>query len=125
MSDKQAPKELLEMWTRMVNPMLTPMQTLLFPTVKPEELDRKLTELRAVETWLTANLGMLQLTIKTLEYQRAILTPRGEAPPATEEEKPSLTGSAMWPWNIMKPSPAPTDPEPPPPGSKAARKKAG
>ena len=39
-----------------------------------EEIDRKLAELRVVEGWLTMNLGMLSMQMKTLEMQRAALS---------------------------------------------------
>ena len=36
-----------------------------------EDLDKKIAELKAVETWLTMNTGFVQMTVKTLEMQRA------------------------------------------------------
>jgi hypothetical protein len=41
------------------------------PTMNVEDLDKKIAELRAVETWLTMNTGFVQMTVKTLEMQRA------------------------------------------------------
>ena len=35
-----------------------------------EDLDRKLAELKVVEDWLTMNLGMLHLQVRTLEMQK-------------------------------------------------------
>ncbi|WP_088968161.1 PhaM family polyhydroxyalkanoate granule multifunctional regulatory protein [Vogesella sp. LIG4] len=43
------------------------------PPMTEEEVDRKIAELKVVETWLTMNLGMLAMQIKTLEMQRAAL----------------------------------------------------
>ncbi|MFC3531944.1 PhaM family polyhydroxyalkanoate granule multifunctional regulatory protein [Vogesella facilis] len=43
------------------------------PPMTVEEVERKLAELRVVETWLTMNLGMLSMQIKTLEMQKAAL----------------------------------------------------
>ncbi|KIA79824.1 MULTISPECIES: PhaM family polyhydroxyalkanoate granule multifunctional regulatory protein [Chromobacterium] len=43
------------------------------PPMSEEEIDRKLAELRVVEGWLTMNLGVLSMQIKTLEMQRAAL----------------------------------------------------
>jgi len=68
------PQEMFEAWQKMFNPAnfgqgASPMQ--MFPDLK--EVEKKLSELHAVEGWLSANLSMLQMTIKTLEYQRAML----------------------------------------------------
>jgi len=43
------------------------------PTANVEEVERKIAELKAVETWLTMQVGLLQMTIKTLEMQKAAL----------------------------------------------------
>ncbi|MEQ6289507.1 PhaM family polyhydroxyalkanoate granule multifunctional regulatory protein [Vogesella sp. GCM10023246] len=43
------------------------------PPMTEEEVERKIAELRVVETWLTMNLGMLSMQIKTLEMQKAAL----------------------------------------------------
>src|ERR1700735_843368 len=43
------------------------------PLTNPEELDRRITDLRAVEQWLKLNLHMLQSTIQGFEVQRATL----------------------------------------------------
>lgn len=43
------------------------------PPMSEEEIERKLAELRVVEGWLTMNLGVLSMQIKTLEMQKAAL----------------------------------------------------
>ena len=43
------------------------------PTLDPEELERRIKDLRTVEQWLTVNLGMLQSTIQALEAQRSAI----------------------------------------------------
>jgi hypothetical protein len=43
------------------------------PPMSEEEVDRKIAELKVVEGWLTMNMGMLSLQIKTLEMQKAAL----------------------------------------------------
>lgn len=40
------------------------------PTVDLEELDKRLTDLKAVEAWLALNANMLRTTIQSLEVQR-------------------------------------------------------
>ena len=43
------------------------------PTVDPNEIERRITELKAVEQWLVMNLTMLRGTIQALEIQRSTL----------------------------------------------------
>ncbi len=45
----------------------------LFPALDPAEVDRKIAELRIVENWLTMTLSMMQMSIKTMELQKASL----------------------------------------------------
>ena len=44
-----------------------------FATFDPAEVERKIGEFKAVETWLNMQIGMLQMTIKTLEMQKSSL----------------------------------------------------
>ena len=50
-----------------------PNPTAMFATLDPAELDRKIGELRVVEGWLQMSLNMMQLSIKTMELQKASL----------------------------------------------------
>ncbi len=43
------------------------------PTLDLEELDKRITDLKAVEQWLTLNMNMLQGTIQALEIQRTTI----------------------------------------------------
>ncbi len=44
-----------------------------FATFDPAEVEKKIHEFKAVETWLNMQIGMLQMTIKTMEMQKASL----------------------------------------------------
>jgi hypothetical protein len=44
-----------------------------FATFDPAEVEKKIGEFKAIETWLHMQIGMLQMTIKTLEMQKASL----------------------------------------------------
>jgi hypothetical protein len=57
----------------MWNPMSYPLPGMITPTVNIEEIDKKIGELKSVETWLTMNTGFVQMTIKTLQMQKAAL----------------------------------------------------
>jgi hypothetical protein len=45
----------------------------LFAALDPAEIDRKIAELRIVENWLSMSLSMMQMSIKTMELQKASL----------------------------------------------------
>jgi hypothetical protein len=45
----------------------------MFMTLDPAEVERKIGELRVVENWLAMSLSMMQMSIKTLELQKASL----------------------------------------------------
>jgi hypothetical protein len=53
---------------------LAAMSDMMAPLMNVEELDKRITDLRAVEQWLKLNLNMLQSAIQALEVQRATLS---------------------------------------------------
>lgn len=69
----ELPKDWLEYMQRMWNPMGFPMPGVGMPTVDVKEVERKIAELKTVETWLTMNVGFVQMTIQTLELQKSAL----------------------------------------------------
>ncbi|MDR5791885.1 alginate biosynthesis protein AlgP [Caballeronia sp. LZ008] len=56
-----------------MGPSLSMMSDMLAPLTNIEELDKRVTDMRAVEHWLKLNLNMLQSAIQALEVQRATL----------------------------------------------------
>lgn len=89
-----SPQEALEFMQKMWNPLGVPIPgfglpgteqaapglvmgfpnpATMFATINPEEVDRKIAELKIVEGWLTMSLSMMQMSIKTLELQKASL----------------------------------------------------
>lgn len=46
---------------------------MVLPTVSVEDLDKKISDMKAVESWLNLNMSMLRGTIQTMEVQRATL----------------------------------------------------
>jgi hypothetical protein len=77
MAEPGVPKDLFEWMQKMWNPMSFPVPGMLTPTADPEEIAKKIRELKTVETWLTMNVGFVQMTIKTLEMQKAALDALG------------------------------------------------
>jgi hypothetical protein len=66
----------------------------MFAVLDPVEIDRKIAELRVIENWLSMSLGMMQMSIKTLELQKASLEAlrgaakgHGGAEPATRSHR--------------------------------------
>ncbi|WP_322068215.1 PhaM family polyhydroxyalkanoate granule multifunctional regulatory protein [Paraburkholderia bannensis] len=57
-----------------LGPSLSMMSDMMTPLTNIEELDKRVTDLRAVEQWLKLNLNMLQSAIQALEVQRATLS---------------------------------------------------
>ncbi|WP_052190734.1 PhaM family polyhydroxyalkanoate granule multifunctional regulatory protein [Chitinibacter sp. ZOR0017] len=51
--------------------MMKPGSNPFLPPLSEEEIERKIAECRTVEQWLSLQVGMLQMTIKTLEMQKA------------------------------------------------------
>lgn len=46
---------------------------MMFAALDPAEIERKIGELRVIESWLSMSLNMMQMSIKTLELQKASL----------------------------------------------------
>lgn len=106
----------MDMFQRMMNPMAMPFQSLLTSSFNPEEIEKKITELKTVEHWLNANVAFVQLSIKTLEYQRTILTAaKGQGGSAAENPFAQFTA---WPF----PAAGEQNAEPKPTGSPKKRK---
>lgn len=111
MSKPVTPQDMFDMWQKMVNPGAYPLQSLMFPVLDPKEIEKKIAELEAVEHWLKANVNMIQLTVKSLQYQLAMLKGGEKAMESFAESNAQRTGKAealpeetnpaMWAWNMM------------------------
>jgi len=67
-------KELFEFFQKMWNPASFPLPGMFTPSMNVEDIEKKISELQSVESWLKMNLAFLQMTIKTLELQKSALT---------------------------------------------------
>jgi hypothetical protein len=66
----------------------------MFATLDPAELDRKIAEMRVIENWLTMTLNLMQMSIKTMELQKASLEAlRAAQAPPTPPAAPSGGGA--------------------------------
>jgi len=82
----ELPKDMFEFMQKMWNPLNFPLPGMFTPTANVADIEKKINELKTVETWLTMNIGFVQMTIKTLEMQKAALE-SFTAPPKAGEEK--------------------------------------
>ena len=119
MTKPVTPQDMFDLWQKMVNPGAYPLQSLMFPIPDSKDIEKKLAELEIVEHWLRANVNMVELTKKTLQYQLAMLKGGEKAQEVLSgKEKPAKEGAppnpAMWAWNMMaeatKATPAPPAP---------------
>ena len=86
MAEQGLPKDLFEFMQKMWNPMAFPIPGMLTPTVDVAEIEKKITELKTVETWLTMNVAFVQMTVKTLEMQKAALEALSGGSPKEKSE---------------------------------------
>ena len=63
-----------------------------FATFDPAEVAKKINELKVVETWVSMQLGMLQMTIKTMEMQKASLDALQAQAKASTQPPPPPSG---------------------------------
>jgi hypothetical protein len=112
----QDPFELLKkMWA----PMGLPLGTLgtLAPLLDPNDIEKRIADLKSVETWLSMNMNVLRMTIQGLEMQKATLAafqsmqPNARAQPkAGAEPTPPPSAADAW-WALLQqmqtPPPAP------------------
>mgnify|MGYP006270671901 CR=1 FL=1 len=121
-------------------PVAPGVASMLMPTLDPQELDKRIRDLRTVEHWLDMNRALLHTTIQTLEMQRDAIVAMhsmargapgaaapagasGEEPPAGDQAPPF--NPALW-WQALQEqftrvaaaavaeSPPPDADEPPP-----------
>ena len=71
MSEQKGSADFFEFMQNMWNPMGFTTPGMVPPTVDLAAIEKKITELKAVEAWLLMSTSMVQMTLKTLEVQRA------------------------------------------------------
>lgn len=91
----------------------------MFAMLDPKEIERKISELETVLTWLRGTVGMVELSLQTLKYQQSVLASFGDvsksaqvdataAAPGLEAlaKSGAAINPAMWAWNMMQQAPA-------------------
>jgi hypothetical protein len=73
MADENPPQDPFEMFRRLWGPLGVPIPGMAMPTLDPNEVEKRISDLKSVEGWLTMNLNMVKLSIQGLEVQKAAL----------------------------------------------------
>ena len=79
MADANPPQDPFEMFRRLWGPLGVPVHGMSMPTLDPQEIDKRVQELKSVEVWLSMNLNMLRAAIQGLEMQKAGLNAMQQA----------------------------------------------
>ena len=79
MADANTPQDPFEMFRRLWGPLGVPVPGMSMPTLDPQEIDKRVQELKSVEMWLSMNLNMLRTAIQGLEMQKAGLVAMQQA----------------------------------------------
>jgi hypothetical protein len=91
------PPDPFEFLKSLWGPMGLPLAAVMAPTLIPDEVERRIAELKSVENWLNMNLNVLRMTIQGLEMQKAGLAamrnaaasmPQGASEPAGDHKDP-------------------------------------
>jgi hypothetical protein len=116
----QDPFELLKkMWA--------PMGLPLAPLLDPNDIEKRIADLKSVETWLSMNMNVLRMTIQGLEMQKATLAAFQSMQPKTDAQSkadaqpkggaaptPPPSAADAW-WSLLQqmqnPPPAPAKPD--------------
>lgn len=98
-----------EMFRRLWAPLGLPVPGMAMPTLDPAEVEKRIADLKSVETWLGMNLNMVKMAIQGLEVQRMALNAmKASAGAATgAAEANPLANPMLWPWAMMQGAPAP------------------
>jgi hypothetical protein len=114
MAESNPPQDPFEIFRRLWGPLGLPVPGMAVPTLDPKEVEKRIAELRSIESWLQVNLNMVQFAVQGLEMQRAALLAMGAGsgvPPAAN----AAASGMMWPWAVMQQAMAGTPPASAPP----------
>src|SRR5258708_31347382 len=65
MADPLPPQDPFEMFRRLWGPLGVPLPGMAMPTFDPQEVEKRIADLRSVEAWLNMNLNMIKLDRKS------------------------------------------------------------
>ncbi len=112
MADENSRNDPFEMFRRLWGPLGLPVPGMAMPTLDPQDVDKRLADLRSIETWLSMNLNMVRLSIQGLEVQKsALLAMHAAAGKGAAEGKAAAAAGGggapdasllFWPWSVVQ-----------------------
>ena len=114
MTESHTPSDPFELIRRLWGSAGIPVPGMAMPTLDPQEVEKRVAELRALDGWLSANLNMVKLAIQGLEMQKAALlamraagdaTKPASGPDTARSGDPQANPQAnplLWPWFVMQ-----------------------
>jgi hypothetical protein len=104
MSDSNPSQDPFEMFRRLWGPLGLPVPGMAMPTLDPQEVEKRIAELRSVEGWLTLNLNMVRFSIQGLELQKSALNAMhgGTQAGAAAGAEQGGVNPMLWPWAMMQ-----------------------
>jgi len=106
MSNSNPSQDPFEMFRRLWGPLGLPVPGMAMPTLDPQEVEKRIADLRSVEAWLSMNLNMVRFSIQGLELQKSALNAmhagaQGAAPAPAGGDQASAN-PMLWPWAMMQ-----------------------
>jgi len=123
MSQETPLQDPFEFLKKLWSPMGLPMPGIVAPLLDPKEIDKRITDLKSVENWLSMNLNVLRMTIQGLEMQRATLAafqsmqPSGAGESAKSDPAAAAASAAEAWWSLLQ-----SQTQPPAPPEQKSRK---
>lgn len=104
MSNSNPSHDPFEMFRRLWGPLGLPVPGMAMPTLDPQEVEKRIAELRSVEGWLTLNLNMVRFSIQGLELQKSALNAMhgGSQTAAAGAGGEGGANPMLWPWAMMQ-----------------------
>jgi hypothetical protein len=111
MTDAASSNDPFELLRKLWGAAGIPVPGMAMPTLDPQEVEKRISELRALDGWLSANLNMVKLAIQGLEVQKAALLAmrgagesgkQGAGEAAKSGEPPQAPNPLVWPWALMQ-----------------------
>lgn len=92
------------MFRRLWGPLGLPVPGMAMPTLDPQEVEKRISDLRSVEAWLSMNLNMVRFSIQGLELQKSALNAMhaGTQGAAQAGGEQGAANAMLWPWTMMQ-----------------------
>jgi hypothetical protein len=108
MSQETPLQDPFEFFKKLWSPIGLPFPGMVAPLLDANEIDKRIADLKSVESWLNMNLNVLRMTIQGLEMQRATLRavqamqPSGVAgAPRSDPAAAAANAAEAW-WSLLQ-----------------------